>query len=46
MTGIYPVKDDLKVIGSVFTIRVPETDNATLYYTMKKVPKGFVVVIG
>lgn len=45
MTGIFPVSDDLKVIGPAFTIRLPGTDNAMLYYAMKKAPKGSVVVI-
>jgi 4-hydroxy-4-methyl-2-oxoglutarate aldolase len=45
MTGIYPISDDLKVIGPAFTIRLPGTDNAMLYYAMKKAPKGSVVVI-
>ena len=45
MTGIYPVSDHLKVIGPAFTIRLPGTDNAMLYYAMKKAPKGSVIVI-
>ncbi len=45
MTGIFPVKDDLKVIGPAFTIRLPGTDNAMLYYAMKQAPKGSVIVI-
>ena len=28
MTGIYPISDDIKVIGPAFTIRLPGTDNA------------------
>lgn len=45
MTGIYPISDDLKVIGPAFTIRLPGTDNTMLYYAMKKAPKGSVIVI-
>lgn len=45
MTGIFPVSDDLKVIGPAFTIRLPSTDNAMLYYAMKQAPRGSVIVI-
>ena len=45
MTGIFTVSDPLKVIGPAFTIRLPGTDNAMLYYAMKKAPKGSVIVI-
>lgn len=42
---IKPVSEDMKVIGPAFTIRLPGTDNATLYYAMKRAPKGSVIVI-
>lgn len=45
MTGIFPISDHLKVIGPAFTIRLPGTDNAMLYYAMKQAPKGSVIVI-
>ena len=45
MTGIYPISDDIKAIGPAFTIRLPGTDNAMLYYAMKQAPKGSMIVI-
>ncbi|CDZ74536.1 dimethylmenaquinone methyltransferase [Peptoniphilus sp. ING2-D1G] len=43
--SIKPIKDDLRVIGPAFTIRLPGNDNAMLYYAMEKAPKGSVIVI-
>ena len=45
MTGIYPISDDIKAIGPAFTIRLPGTDNAMLYYAMKQAPKGSMIEI-
>ena len=45
MTGIYPISDEIKAIGPAFTIRLPGTDNAMLYYAMKLAPKGSMIVI-
>ena len=45
MTGIYPISDDIKAIGPAFTIRLPGTDSAMLYYAMKQAPKGSMIVI-
>jgi len=42
---IKPVSEDMKVIGPAFPIRLPGTDNASLYVAMKQAPKGSVIVI-
>lgn len=45
MTGISPVKDEFRVIGPAFTIRIPTNDNSMYYYAVKYAPKGSVIVI-
>ncbi len=45
MTGISPVKDEFRVIGPAFTIRIPTNDNSMYYYAVKHAPKGSVIVV-
>ena len=42
---IKPVKDEMKVVGPAYTVRLTERDSSALYYALQKAPKGSVLVI-
>ena len=42
---IKPVDDSFRVLGPAYPVRLPTNDNTTLYYAIKRAPKGSVIVI-
>ena len=42
---IHPIDDKSKIIGPAYTVRIPTTDNAMVYYAIKQAPAGSVLVI-
>jgi regulator of RNase E activity RraA len=42
---IKPVCDEMKVVGTAFTVRIPQRDSTALYYAMMTATEGDVIVI-
>lgn len=42
---IKPVCDDMKVVGTAYTVRIPQRDSTALYYAMMTAEEGDVIVI-
>jgi len=42
---IKPICDDMKLVGTAYTVRLPQRDSAALYYAIMNAEKGVVLVI-
>lgn len=38
-------KDDTRMVGTAYTVRIPGKDSCALYYAISKAPKGSVIVV-